>query len=49
MNFAYFQNCNIKVPPNCENHIKPIGACGNFISNCPDISGNKNNNLDLIN
>ena len=38
MHFAYFHNLSIKVPPDCENYVKPIEACGNYISKCPDIS-----------
>ena len=41
MYFAYIQNLSINVPHNFENYIKPVGACGNFISKCLDISGNR--------
>ena len=40
MHFAYFHNLSIKVPPNFENYVKPVEACGNYISKCPDISEN---------
>ena len=40
MYFAYFQKWSIKISPNCENYMKPVGACGNYISKCPDISEN---------
>ena len=40
MYFANFQDLNIEVPVNCENHMKPVEACGNYISKCPDISEN---------
>ena len=40
MYFAYFHNLSIKVPPNFENYVKPVEACGNYISKCPDISEN---------
>ena len=40
MYFAYLQDLRIKVPTNCENYMKPVGACGNYISKCPDISEN---------
>ena len=40
MHFAYFQDLNIKVPVNYENYMKPVEACGNYISKCPDISEN---------
>ena len=40
MYFAYFQDLSIKVPVNCENYMKPVEACGNYISKCPDISEN---------
>ena len=29
-----------KVPVNCENYMKPVEACGNYKSKCPDISEN---------
>ena len=38
--FAYFQDLSIKVPTNYENYMKPVGACGNYVSKCPDISEN---------
>ena len=38
MYFTYFQDLSTKVPTNCENYMKPVGACGNYISKCPDIS-----------
>ena len=38
--FAYFQDLSIKVPTNYENYMKPVGACGNYISKCPDIREN---------
>ena len=41
MYFAYFQDLSIKVPVNCENYRKPVEACGNYISKCPDVSENK--------
>ena len=40
MHFAYFHNLSIKVPPNCENYVKPVEACGNYTSKCPDITEN---------
>ena len=40
MHFAYFHNLSIKVAPNSENYVKPVEACGNCISKCPDISEN---------
>ena len=40
MYFACFQDLSIKVPCNCENYMKPVEACGNYISKCPDVSGN---------
>ena len=38
MYFAYFQDMSIKVPVNCENCMKPVEDCGNYVSKCPDIS-----------
>ena len=32
MYFSYFQELSIKVPTNCKNHMKPVGACGNYIT-----------------
>ena len=40
MYFAYFQDFSVKVPPKWENYMKPVGAGGNYISKCPDISEN---------
>ena len=40
MYFAYFQDLRIKVPTNCENYMKPVGACGNYTSKCEDTSEN---------
>ena len=38
MYVAYFQDLSIEVPINCENYMKPVEACENYISKCPDIS-----------
>ena len=40
MHLAYFHNLSIIVPPNCKNCMKPVEACGNYISKCPEISEN---------
>ena len=40
MHFEYFQDLSIKVPVNGENYMKPVEACGNYLSKCPDINEN---------
>ena len=30
----------MKVPVTCENYMKPVEACGKYISKCPDMSEN---------
>ena len=40
MYFAYFEDLSTKVPTNGENYIKPVEACGHYISKCPVISEN---------
>ena len=37
MYFAYFQDLSAKVPPNCENHMKPVGVFGNQLWKCPNV------------
>ena len=41
MHFAYFQDLIINVPTNCENYLKPVVACGNYVLKCPNISKNR--------